>query len=287
MLQTNINSDIDEIQLKCNTCNRHFKTIQSARRHKNRKSPCLMVDVAHEYKNDPNRCTFCNKIFTQHQSLNRHLKKCKVKSGELKTLNNKDYYKQEIKNLKTQLDLNREEIKRMQDRISNTEKQIKYLISANEMTRIVFNNYDTPRIDNIIFTQDDLLTDNTLLTIIKKIYFDKSRPWNHTIYLPNLKEDRLLIYTNGAWENVSGDNIEMIFIKLKNVAFIVGMDKINNKDIYVTEDDLTNMAPLAREALYSFNGMASHARCTNEKLKELILTNRELIAETLKMNKII
>jgi len=88
---------------KCYSCGKVFRTQANLLTHKNRKTPCLIREVAPEQVNNPNRCIFCNKIFIQKQSLTRHFKTCKIKNGGMDILVDKVKYDQEIRILKDEI----------------------------------------------------------------------------------------------------------------------------------------------------------------------------------------
>ncbi|SIP86147.1 GIY-YIG endonuclease with zinc finger C2H2-type domain [Pacmanvirus A23] len=67
------------IDRTCEDCGKIFTYVKDLVRHKNRKTPCLIHEVAPENINNPNRCQYCNNIFSKKENLTRHLKICKLK----------------------------------------------------------------------------------------------------------------------------------------------------------------------------------------------------------------
>ena len=90
---------------KCYSCGKVFKTPTDFMRHRNRKTPCLIQDVKPEQVNNPLRCIFCNKIFSNNSHLVRHLKICKVKNGGMDILVDKVNYENEIRILKERAEI--------------------------------------------------------------------------------------------------------------------------------------------------------------------------------------
>ena len=108
------------VMTRCDLCGKVFRVPAEYQRHKNKKTPCLIVEVAPEQINNPNRCIYCNKTFVQKQTLTRHLNSCKVKNGEVKVPNDNVKYEQEIRIL-------REEIKQLVELQNLQANQIKAL----------------------------------------------------------------------------------------------------------------------------------------------------------------
>ena len=108
------------VMSSCDLCGKVFRVPAEYQRHKNKKTPCLIVEVAPEQINNPNRCIYCNKTFVQKQTLTRHLNSCKVKNGEVKVPNDNVKYEQEIRIL-------REEIKQLVELQNLQANQIKAL----------------------------------------------------------------------------------------------------------------------------------------------------------------
>lgn len=68
---------------KCYDCDKVFRTPANLLTHKNRKRPCLIKEIPPERINNPNRCIYCNNVFTNKSHLTAHLKICKIKNGKM------------------------------------------------------------------------------------------------------------------------------------------------------------------------------------------------------------
>jgi hypothetical protein len=92
---------------KCYNCGKSFPDNPHLKRHKNRKTPCLIQDVKPENVRNPNKCHYCNKIFQCKQNLLRHFRTCKIKNGGVEILYGKIIHEQqmqeELDDLKKQL----------------------------------------------------------------------------------------------------------------------------------------------------------------------------------------
>ena len=87
----NINEHPNPInETKCYSCGKEFTSTRDLLRHKERKTPCLIREIQPEQVNNPNRCIFCNKIFSKKENMTRHLKTCKIKNGGMDILVDKD-----------------------------------------------------------------------------------------------------------------------------------------------------------------------------------------------------
>lgn len=289
--------DINE--KKCYSCGKEFKCAADLIRHKNRKTPCLIREVAPENRFNPLRCIFCNKIFAQKQTLTRHLGICKIKNGGMDILDEKIQYEQKIRILEEQRNVDRQQIDQMQAQIIQMQEQMKQLVTTpqtiNNITNIHngdvniinFNNYNAPNVDALRITQDDLLVENITKKLIEMIYFNKELPENHTIYLPNIKEERLLIHKDGSWETARGKDVDKVLVDVKNTAFTTGHEKINGGKLYKTDEEFTKLYPVVQNAIKSFNTGGDHARCEDIDLINLVKAKRNVIAETLRGQRVI
>jgi hypothetical protein len=63
---------------KCRDCGKTFAKASDFDRHKQRKIPCLVKNLSPSQIQNPNRCLYCNKIFSTGYNLNKHQKICSV-----------------------------------------------------------------------------------------------------------------------------------------------------------------------------------------------------------------
>jgi uncharacterized C2H2 Zn-finger protein len=68
---------------KCYNCGKVFRNEAEYNRHKNRKTPCSIRDIKQGELMNPNRCIYCNKIYSKKENLTRHHKTCKIKNANL------------------------------------------------------------------------------------------------------------------------------------------------------------------------------------------------------------
>jgi Zinc finger, C2H2 type len=93
-MQDNINNFAD---LRCYNCGKQFNKPSDLQRHKNRKTPCLIREIDPADLKNPNRCIYCNRIFSTIGNLKKHSEKCKVKNGGLQTLHDKVKHEEAIR----------------------------------------------------------------------------------------------------------------------------------------------------------------------------------------------
>lgn len=108
----------------CAECSKVFRAPALLERHKKRKTPCLLREVAPEHANNPNRCIFCNNVFSKKEHLTRHHKICRIKNGGMEILVDKVKYDQEIRLLKEQREIDKQEQERKDKKIDETLQKI-------------------------------------------------------------------------------------------------------------------------------------------------------------------
>jgi hypothetical protein len=316
---TSLRSRVITGKYTCFDCGKTFADNKDLNRHKNRKTPCLIRNTTREHINNPNRCIYCNRIFSNIGNLRKHLKICKIKNGGMNILDEKVQYEQKIRLLEDkdrqkdeEIKLSRAEIKLLREDMKNQIDQIKQLISVNNPpnptinpivnsavntvnnniinaniinnTTINFYNYDKPKVDTLKLLQDDLLTDSVTRKLIELMYFNKLIPENHVLWRPNIREYCLLVHKDGNWCNVSGESLETVLCNIKNAAYIIGHDKINGGDLHHSDDEFFKLYPAVQRAIQKFNGGDP---ITDGTVMEIIAENREIIKSTLNGNKII
>lgn len=108
---------------KCYNCGKEFKLVTDLQRHKNRKVPCLIQEIALVHVNNPNRCVHCNKILINKSSLVRHLKVCRIKNSNMNIPDKKHIYEQNLRILEEKSQQKDEQIKLLADRLSKLENR--------------------------------------------------------------------------------------------------------------------------------------------------------------------
>lgn len=210
---------------KCNICNRTFRDECNLRKHKNKKRPCLIVNVTEEIKQNPNRCAFCNRIFSTKYNLSVHHKTCKIKNGGLDIIydkvkiehdDNKKLREENERITKENSELIKEMMKfhelmleKMNEMIKNQSSTIN-INNTNNITNnnnITINNYLTPDLSYMI-NKENLLESpfykffikhlvQTPIELISAIYFDPARKENQSIKLINKREQKMEVMDEG------------------------------------------------------------------------------------------
>ena len=292
---------------KCYSCGKLFRTPANLLVHKNRKTPCLIREVSPEQIHNPNRCIFCNKIFSKKENLTRHLKSCKVKNGGMDILVDKVRYDQEIRILKEKDQQKDEQIKKLKEesdekiqKLINEVDALKKAITVAPITpvaqttnitnnynapiNITINNYNTPTIAGLKITIDEIMSaDKLTKLILQKLYFNPELPENHCLYLQNKKEKSLIIYEGGNWKSVTGENTKNVISRLENVINgDTGFQLINGKQgPYSGSDNLFNDLPSqCTNKIIGYNTYTD--QLTSDDAYEVFLGGREVVLNTIR-----
>jgi hypothetical protein len=240
---------------KCYNCNKVFRTPANLAAHKLRKTPCLIREVAPDQVANPNRCIFCNTIFTVHKSLIRHLKTCKIKNGgleiledktrheqEIRILKEKDImrdkesaeYKQEINELKQTMKIRDELIINMMQKIQasmekNTPQVINNQIINNNQVNITINGYLSPNIDHLL--KDDFFKNfflkhgvSTPTYIVPEIWLNPDIPDNITAYIVNSQKETMTCYNGKGWKI---STMDAVCEEIRDLSYEITANLIN------------------------------------------------------------
>ena len=172
------------------------------------------------------KCEYCDKIYNHRQSLSKHIKySCKK---------NKD---EDLKELVRLLNLQLEQQRADSDKqLENQQKQIDKLMEKLQVPQV--SNTTTNNIQNnnirLSYNNTDVshLTDadyrksvNSLLMCVKTfigiVHLDPDHPENMNIYISNLKDKYIMVYTGETWE-------------LKNRQYEI-VNLYDNKEMLLTE----------------------------------------------------
>ncbi|QYB17370.1 zinc finger C2H2 protein [Pacmanvirus S19] len=289
---------------KCYSCGKIFRTPADLLRHKNRKTPCLIREVAPEQVNNPNRCIFCNKIFTNKSHLTAHLKTCKIKNGGMDILVDKVRYEQEIRILKERMEQKDKEI---ENKLTEKDEQIKLLreemdalkkvivaptqttnynapVTTNNVNtiNITINNYQKPTIDGLTVTQEELAGISKLSKyLLQKLYFNPELPQNHCMYLVNKKDKSLLLY-DSDWRIVTGENTGEVIKTINGVVAERGGSLINgHAGPYKGVDaQFIKLNPSDKQKIFNFNTFAD--QLSSDDAYEVFLGGRETALKTIR-----
>ena len=122
----------EDVKNKCFGCGKQFSTAQIYQRHKDRKTPCLIRDIPEIHKNNPDRCIYCNRVFSKNSNLVRHLTTCKIKNGGMDKLIDKVQHEQKIRILEEKDSARDELIINLQKQMEEMSKQLE------QMRRILY-----------------------------------------------------------------------------------------------------------------------------------------------------
>ena len=204
----------------CEKCGKTFPQKSNYTFHINKKNSCTK-----DYK-----CNNCNKSYKFLSGISRHKKECKMKE---KSIQKKPKEKQIINN-----EIN------IINNINNTH---------NNNTNIYILPYNGK--DKIKLSEESYLKilnngSKYIPKLIEESHFNKEQPEYHNIYIPNIKEKYVLVYTGIEWEIKNSDEILDEIINYKIDELEGKFDDIINelpenivnkfkKFIYEKEEDTT------------------------------------------------
>ncbi len=152
----------------------------------------------------PIYCKYCDKQFKHRSSLSKHIKySCKKnKDEDLKEL---------VRLLNLQLEQQKESVEKKDKQLENQQKQIDKLMDKLQVPQVT-NNIQNNNI-RLSYKDTDVshLTDadyrksiNCLLMCVKTfigiVHLDPNHPENMNIYISNLKDKYIMVYTGDTWE---------------------------------------------------------------------------------------
>ncbi len=279
---------------KCYSCGKVFRTPANLKLHKDRKTPCLIREIPAEHINNPNRCIFCNKVFTNKSHLTTHLKGCKIKNGGMGILDEKVRHEQEIRILKERLDMVNKQMEekdeKNKERDERLEKLEKMLINPQQVINntvnnnhnvinVQINNYLEPNLEHIINRLDpasslfiSTFKENlvqTPMALVPIIWFNENYPSNLAIYLVNKANGNLLVFNNNRWEsaNFHADIAKRIRDRAYTITETAASIPLFKLDRY--EDQLNNIKKNHHDE------ELSKIEC--DQLFHVVLQNRELV----------
>ncbi len=289
-----VNIEHENNNKKCYNCGKIFRTPVELHRHKNRKTPCLIREVAPEQIGNPNRCIYCNKIFAQPQTLTRHHTTCRIKNGGMNILADKVRYEQEIRILRETIErqkveqdekINQQRVE-FQEKIDNLTKQIAVPATVvvnninttnNTTNNITINNYLTPNYKFLlegdtfknIFRQKLV---QTAMELIPLIWFNADHRENLSTYLVNKSTGETLAYDGSTWKVVPVGELTK---GLRDRAYEITSELITA--------DMLNEFTRHIPAQIKMNKIdADVIEIEDEKIYNTLIENRQLVREVIK-----
>ena len=279
------------MEFKCKICNKIYKSYQSLWNHNHKyhdnenhnppQSDHILPHFDHKNPHSTTNnlsCNHCNKIFSRIDSLNRHIKTCKIKNDQevISKSNLEETIKKIIKN---EMKNNKKSTTNI--RVNGT------LINGNNHDsgpKIIINKTGSENIDQITYNEVSTIFDNEISSVVKLIElinFNECKPENHSFCSTALESPYLSFYNTNTntvnkerkryfFEEVickSIQNHEILYGKFKNK-----FNSIKRKQI---EDNIYNLKKIKEN---SFNSKIIGEMIRNLNL--LSYNNRDLVQDT-------
>jgi hypothetical protein len=201
---------------KCYECGKYFRDSYDLKKHKNRKTPCLIRNIDEENKSNPYRCIYCNKILKNKRNLIKHYDSCKIKNGGLDILYEKIKHEEKLQKENEELKRKNDEWERKYKLLEEKyeeEKKTKQNIHIHGDVNITINNvvpYNRPvfpppiPIENVRMLGGYSTISKFLLNYI---WFNKKFPQNHTILPVNVRRKETIVYDGSDWTRKNNDEV--------------------------------------------------------------------------------
>jgi len=279
------------MEFKCKICNKNYKSYQSLWNHNHKyhdndnhnqpQSDHILTHFNHKNPHSATNnlsCNYCNKIFSRIDSLNRHLKTCKIKNEQevISKSNLEETIKKIIKN----------EMKNNKKSTTNIRVNGNVFNGNNNDSgpKIIINKTGSENINQLTYNEVSAIFDNEISSVIKLIElvnFNESKPENHSFCSTALESPYLSFYNTDTntvnkerkryfFEEVickSIQNHEILYGKFKNK-----FNSIKRKQI---EDNIYNLKKIKEN---SFNSKIIGEMIRNLNL--LSYNNRDLVQDT-------
>ncbi len=274
----------------CKICNKNYKSYQSLWNHNhkyhttiihitpqsNHKNPHFDHKNPHSTTNNLS-CNHCNKIFSRIDSLNRHIKTCKIKNDQ-EVISKSNLEETIMKIIKNEMKNNKKSTTNI--RVNGN------IIGTNHDSgpKIIINKTGSESIDQLTYNEVSAIFDNEISSVVKLIElinFNESKPENHSFCSTALESPYLSFYNTNTntvnkerkryfFEEVickSIQNHEILYGKFKNK-----FNSIKRKQI---EDNIYNLKKIKEN---SFNSKIIGEMIRNLNL--LSYNNRDLVQDT-------
>ncbi len=227
--------------LKCLKCGKVFKMEHHLKQHLLRKIPCIIDEK--EVVNNPLRCTYCKRVYSNKQNLTKHSHKCKMKNGGIQKLPEDDQIKERLRIMEEEREKEREEREREREEtqkrfaelhaafaaklaeleeklakqpplvqnavnngtVNNTTNNINILMSPNP--------YYAPNVEYLMKHPEEVVAAvakhgiRLPETLIIPIYFNKNHPENLAVHCVDEKKDEYYVFGRDGWEYANANKV--------------------------------------------------------------------------------
>ena len=165
-----------------------------------------ITNVPHFVPPQKNICNYCKKNFAREDSLMRHIDfHCRVKKEQ--TEQNDSKYNEllkEIQKLKKQnkvIDELKKEIKEMKNKkvINKTINNTQNIVINQNIKLVAFGKEDLDEIKDNIYKKILNKGFNAVPSLIEYTHFNKNKPENHNVYIPNIRDKYAMIFDGNKW----------------------------------------------------------------------------------------
>jgi hypothetical protein len=295
----------DPIIFNCPKCNKTYATNGSLQRHIS--SNCIKIQAS--VKQQPQQpqqpqnpqfvksdhiklhndfsCDLCNKTFTRKDTLLRHTQKyCKtVRQQNNHTHAMYDKLAKKIEDMEN----NMNELKKENQKLKNN-KTINNNNTINDNSTTINNNVNIKIVANStedleFITNNDAFkficrSANSVPELIKMLNFDKDKPENHNMYLPNIGSNTVCVYDGNDWLRTSlYDTLDHI-LDSKNSYLSNKNDELKEK---YSERQQNAVRGFARYLKW-YDDDPKYKFKVYTRLKHMLYNHRNMVLDTIKKN---
>lgn len=213
-----------DMKIQCHKCGKIFDKTQGLTRHlEDRKTPCepIVGGEAPTVEAGENKCHFCGRVFTTIKRLENHIQKCKIANN--KKVYSDGEYKPGMEALADKVKPGEKIISIKESEFNDfIDRRVDEALKKRNASQVINNTFNGPvQINNITINFDgkqyiDHLNAADIVKLLKGelyeiipaithlVHGDKNIVQNHNIFLPNQKEDKVLVLTGSddrkKWE---------------------------------------------------------------------------------------
>lgn len=190
---------------KCSFC--EFKSDYKCNviNHINKQKKCTDKDLKVIKIRTIIKCNICDNIFSDKNSLNRHLKKCKLNNDDINNNNNNKKIKEledkvaELSNIISNININT---------TNNNHNSHNTQINNNYIT-ITLTPYNDPNMEGMQQYLEAAIRKTFLSvpTLIESVHFNEEYPENHNICIKNKRTKDAKVFDGKKWKTVNKDTL--------------------------------------------------------------------------------